>query len=140
MLSSAAFLAASLVPATSAYYSQFLFVANGTCPDDETWSCPPPLNVCVLNSVIDEWYCCSGGDYPICRKRPVGCGGGNSTTPASGQIFCGSQSDGWCCLDGEEMCTQRSGRCRLSWVLGIFYLVLLRSRHRTVGTFERMNC
>jgi len=113
MLLSAALMAVSWIPATRAYYSEFLFVANGTCPDDETWSCPPPLNVCVLNSVTDEWYCCSGGDYPICRKRPVGCGGGNSTTPASGQIFCGSQSDGWCCLDGEEICTQRSGRYHL---------------------------
>ena len=99
-----------------ASYDEFYFSAPPigdnttfvTCPNVGI-TCAAPNNTCAHDRVLDKYYCCSGSDYPVCRAFARECQGADGG-PSASQFTCENEGRSWCCLEGVESCTQRTGK------------------------------
>ena len=96
-------LALSLAHAAHAAYTEFFFATEESdwkCPNG-VFDCPPP-QICAHDSLVDKYYCCGPGGDAVCWTNSMDCN--------PNALECGEGEYAYCCLDGREMCTQRTGK------------------------------
>ena len=110
----------------SAYFDEFFFADNGTCPELSDIDCKPPDQVCAHDFILERYYCCGGEQSNVCWTEPVDCDGENGG-PSSSQQKCTDVGYNWCCL-ASEACTQQTGvLLLLAWLILASRYGVLRS-------------
>ncbi|KAG7001358.1 hypothetical protein G7Y79_00032g067110 [Physcia stellaris] len=108
----------SLLRVCSAY-DQAYFATRATdweC-DGLPFGCSPP-QICVHDGLLNKDYCCgAGSSEAVCWTGSTECASNNQ--PSSSQIGCGAGTDGFCCLQKREECTQTTGQVNICWATAV---------------------
>ncbi|EPE07581.1 hypothetical protein F503_00303 [Ophiostoma piceae UAMH 11346] len=96
------------------YFNDYYFTSNRsdyTCPGFGDSACPPP-KACARDPNTGRRYCCDYQHPPykgVCWALAKKCASDGST------VDCGTGDDTWCCIDGREKCTERTGQINVCW-------------------------
>ena len=96
------------------YFNDYYFTSNlsdYTCPGFRNSACPPP-KACARDPNTGRRYCCDYRHPPykgVCWALRQDCASDGST------VDCGTGDTTWCCVDGREKCTEKTGQINVCW-------------------------